>query len=53
MLNKRYILSPMEEIFDYICEECKEEDESVRNNLIMYGYKICDSCNTSKNIFPI
>ena len=35
------------------CEECKKEDESVSQNLIKHGYKICDSCYTSKTIFPI
>tara|TARA_B100001123_G_C14763865_1_gene809889 strand:- start:260 stop:415 length:156 start_codon:yes stop_codon:yes gene_type:complete len=36
-----------------ICEECKKEDESVSHNLILTGYKICQSCRTSKTIFPI
>jgi hypothetical protein len=36
-----------------ICEECKKENESVSQNLIMYGYKICESCKISKTIFPI
>ena len=36
-----------------ICEDCKKENESVSQNLIMYGYKICASCRTSKTIFPI
>ncbi len=36
-----------------VCEECKEEDESVYQNLILNGYKICKSCRTSKTIFPI
>ena len=36
-----------------ICEECKKEDESVSQNLIKHGYKICDSCHTSKTIFPV
>ena len=35
------------------CEECKKEDESVSQNLIKHGYKICDSCYTSKTIFPV
>ena len=35
------------------CEECKKEDESVSQNLIKHGYKICDSCYTSKMIFPV
>ena len=38
---------------DNICEECKKEDESVTQNLIMHSYKICNSCKTSKTIFPI
>ena len=36
-----------------ICEECKKFNESVKSNLIMHGYKICDSCKISKTIFPI
>ena len=36
-----------------ICEECKKENESVSQNLIMYGYKVCESCRISKTIFPI
>ena len=35
------------------CEECKNKNESVSQNLIMYGYKICESCRLSKTIFPI
>ena len=38
---------------DNYCEECKKEDESVKQNLIMYGYKICKTCNLAKTIFPI
>ena len=38
---------------DDICEECKKEDESVSQNLIMNGYKICNSCKVSKTLFPI
>ena len=38
---------------DIICEECEKEHESVRQNLILTGYKICNSCNISKTIFPI
>mgnify|MGYP006235447419 FL=1 len=36
-----------------ICEDCKKENESVSQNLIMYGYKICESCRVSKTIFPV
>ena len=39
--------------FNNQCEECKKEDESVSQNLILTGYKICKSCRTSKTIFPI
>ena len=39
--------------FNNICEECKKEDESVSQNLIMHGYKICNSCKLSKTIFPV
>ena len=38
---------------DNICEECRKEDESVKQNLIMHSYKICSSCNLSKRIFPL
>ena len=38
---------------DNICEECRKEDESVKQNLIMHSYKICNSCNLSKRIFPL
>ena len=38
---------------DKVCEECKKEDESVTQNLIVRGYKTCDSCKLSKTIFPI
>ena len=39
--------------FNNRCEECKKEDESVSQNLILIGFKICKSCRTSKTIFPI
>ena len=38
---------------DNICDECKDEDESVFQNLILTGFKICKSCRISKTIFPI
>jgi hypothetical protein len=38
---------------DNICEECKDENESVSQNLILTGFKICKSCRVSKIIFPI
>ncbi len=39
--------------FNNFCEECKKEDESVSQNLILRGFKICESCRTSKTVFPI
>ena len=39
--------------YDDICEECEKEDKSVKQNLIMHSYKICNSCNLAKTIFPI
>ena len=38
---------------DDISDECKKEDESVTQNLILTGFKICNSCRVSKTIFPI
>jgi len=35
------------------CEECRKEDISVFQNLILTGFKICNSCRTSKTIFPV
>ena len=40
------------ELHDF-CEECKKEDSSVSQNLILTGFKVCNSCKTSKTIFPI
>ena len=36
-----------------ICDECKNKDESVSQNLILTGFKLCKSCMVSKTIFPI
>ena len=36
-----------------ICDECKAEDESVTQNLILTGFKLCKSCRVSKTIFPL
>ena len=35
------------------CEECKKKHESVSQNLILTGFKLCNSCKISKTIFPI
>ena len=42
-----------EKDLDNICEECREENESVSQNLILTGFKLCKSCRISKTIFPI
>tara|TARA_B100000965_G_scaffold222918_1_gene186544 strand:- start:1038 stop:1205 length:168 start_codon:yes stop_codon:yes gene_type:complete len=36
-----------------ICEECKKEHESVSQNFILIGFKICESCRSSKTFFPV
>ena len=41
------------EEFNNKCEECKKEHESVSQNLILTGFKLCKSCRISKTIFPI
>ena len=38
---------------DNICEECSKKHISVSQNLILTGFKICNSCKISKTIFPI
>tara|TARA_B100000530_G_scaffold10725_1_gene8433 strand:+ start:131 stop:292 length:162 start_codon:yes stop_codon:yes gene_type:complete len=43
----------IEKELDDVCEECKKEDNSVTENLILTGYKLCKSCRTSKTLFPI
>ena len=47
------VLQDNKEKIDNYEEQCKKEDESVKQNLIMHGYKICKSCNLAKTIFPI
>ena len=41
------------EELDDICENCRNEDESVTQNLILTGFKFCESCRIAKTIFPI
>tara|TARA_Y100001936_G_C15887621_1_gene566239 strand:- start:593 stop:754 length:162 start_codon:yes stop_codon:yes gene_type:complete len=43
----------IEKELDDICDECKEEHNSVTENLILTGYKLCKSCRLSKTLFPI
>ena len=47
------VIDDNNEKIDNICEECKNQDETVKQNLIMHSYKICNSCNLSKRIFPL
>tara|TARA_Y100000389_G_C16985830_1_gene282497 strand:+ start:185 stop:349 length:165 start_codon:yes stop_codon:yes gene_type:complete len=50
--DKEKKLKIFEEINNF-CEECSKKDKSVSQNLILSGFKICNSCKTSKTIFPI
>jgi len=50
--SKNLNQNDLEELND-ICEECKKNHESVSQNLILTGYKLCESCRISKTIFPI
>ena len=43
----------IEKELDNICEDCKMNNESVTENLILLGYKLCNSCKISKTLFPI
>ena len=53
MIKKLKIESSKEdEDIDKVCEECNENDESVLQNLILTGFKICKSCRISKTVFP-
>ena len=47
------VIDESKDLKNNICEECKKEDESVKPNLIMHGFKLCNSCKLSKTIFPI
>ena len=37
---------------DNFCENCKNEHSSVSQNLILTGFKWCESCRLSKTLFP-
>ena len=56
-MTKKEIVNLNEEIdfqdLNDLCDECKAKDESVTQNLILTGFKICKSCRISKTIFPI
>ena len=41
------------EDLDNICENCDIEHETVYQNLILTGFKVCESCRISKTLYPI
>ena len=43
----------IENELDDICEECKNIEKSVTENLMLTGYKLCKSCRISKTLFPL
>ena len=51
--DDQIVIDDNTEYLDDICEECKKDDKSVKQNLIMHSYKICDSCNLAKKLFPL
>ncbi len=53
MIEKRKTKEKNTKDLNGICDECKKKDESVTQNLILTGFKICNSCRLSKTIFPI
>ena len=53
MTNDEFLKEEDQKELNNICDECKKEDESVSQNLILTGFKICKSCRVSKTIFPI
>ena len=53
MTDKKNIQTKDFKDLNNVCDDCKEKDESVTQNLILTGFKICNSCKISKTIFPI
>ena len=53
MIDKNFNQEQDLKDLDNICDECKDKDESVSQNLILTGFKVCKSCRISKTIFPI
>ena len=51
-IDKKKLKTDTEEL-NNICAECKKEDESVTQKLILTGFKLCKSCRVSKTIFPL
>ena len=48
--DKEFLENDLEDL-DNDCDECKDKHESVSQNLILTGFKICKSCRVSKTIF--
>ena len=56
MIKNSKVFKPKKEDlkkFNNQCEECKNEDKSVTENLILTSFKICNSCKISKTLFPM
>ena len=53
MIDEKEIEEKDLEDLNNICDECSDEDESVSQNLILTGFKLCKSCRVSKSIFPL
>jgi hypothetical protein len=53
MIDDKDLLENDLKELDNVCDECKDKHESVSQNLILTGFKICKSCRLSKTIFPI
>ena len=53
MIKEKKIQEEDVKDLDDICDECKDRHESVSQNFILTGFKICESCRISKTIFPI
>ena len=53
MIDYKDLLEKDLKDLDNVCDECKDKHESVSQNLILTGFKICKSCRVSKTIFPI
>jgi hypothetical protein len=53
MIDDKDLLENDLKDLDNVCDECKDKHESVSQNLILTGFKICKSCRVSKTIFPI
>ena len=53
MIKDKYLKEKDLKELDNICDECKDKHESVSQNLILTGFKICKSCRLSKTVFPI